>query len=233
VFIPLHDDNPLENIPRQYVTWALIAANVLVFVFFQGAMAGDFGYATAAEFGLTPIAVPGFDPIPDTAAEFHDSLTFVTYSFLHADIIHLGGNMLFLWVFGDNVEDAMGHFRFFVFYMLCAIAGGVLHDVMLPTSTVPLIGASGAVAGIVAAYLVLHPRVRVWVLALGRIPLRLSAMWVLGAWIVLQVVNVVLAGPDTDIGWWAHIGGIIAGAVLVVVLRRPGVPLFDRPAEAR
>jgi membrane associated rhomboid family serine protease len=233
MFIPLHDDNPLENIPRQYVTWGLIAANVLVFVLFQGAMTGEAGYAMVAEFGLTPIAVPGFDPLPDTTAEVHDTLTFVTYSFLHADIIHLGGNMLFLWVFGDNIEDAMGHFRFLAFYLLCAIAGGVLHDVMMPNSTLPLIGASGAVAGIVAAYLVLHPRVRVWVLALGRFPLRLSAMWVLGGWIALQFVNVVLAGGESSIGWWAHIGGIIAGAVLIVVLRKPGVPLFDRPVEVR
>ena len=233
MFIPLHDDNPLENIPRQYVTWGLIAANVLAFVFFQGAMTGGVGYAAVVEYGLTPNSVPGFDPIPDSGAELHDLLTFITYSFLHADVIHLGGNMLFLWVFGDNVEDAMGHLRFLVFYLLCTFFAGVAHEVMLPTSGVPLIGASGAVAGIIAAYLMLHPHVRVWVLALGRIPLRLSAMWVLGAWAVLQVVNLMLAGPDTDVGWWAHIGGLIAGAVLVVVLRRPGVPLFDRPVTVR
>jgi len=135
--------------------------------------------------------------------------------------------MLFLWVFGDNVEDAMGHLKFLVFYLLCGIVAGLTHTLIAPTSDIPLIGASGAVAGVIAAYLMLHPKVQVWVLALKVIPLRISAAVVLGIWILTQIVMVVLpqVGP---VAWWAHIGGLIAGALLVLVMRRPGVPLFDR-----
>jgi membrane associated rhomboid family serine protease len=156
-----------------------------------------------------------------------ERLTLLTYMFFHGDILHLAGNMLFLWVFGDNVEDAMGHIKFLLFYLACGVFAGLVHAWIEPSSDIPLIGASGAVAGVIAAYLVLHPRVRVWVLALKAIPLRISAAFALGLWILIQVVMVLLpqVGP---VAWWAHIGGLIAGAVLVLFLRRPGVPLFDR-----
>jgi membrane associated rhomboid family serine protease len=135
-------------------------------------------------------------------------------------------------VFGDNVEDAMGHFKFLFFYLACGVFAGLVHAWIDPSSDIPLIGASGAVAGVIAAYLVLHPRVRVWVLALKAIPLRISAFFALGVWIAIQVVMVVLARLNPEamgpVAWWAHIGGLIAGAVLVVFLRRPGVPLFDK-----
>ena len=110
-----------------------------------------------------------------------EGYTLLTYMFLHGDIFHLSSNMLFLWVFGDNVEDAMGHIKFLVFYLICGVAGGLAHAFMLPASKLPLIGASGAVAGVIAAYLILHPRVLVWVLAFRFIPLRISAAWVLGS----------------------------------------------------
>ena len=160
-----------------------------------------------------------------------ERLTLFTYMFFHGDIFHLAGNMLFLWVFGDNVEDAMGHVRFLIFYLACGVFAGLLHAWMVPDSDIPLIGASGAVAGVIAAYLMLHPRVRVWVLAFKVIPLRISAAFALGIWILMQVVMVLLpqVGP---MAWWAHIGGLIAGAVLVVFMRRPGVPLFDRRISA-
>jgi membrane associated rhomboid family serine protease len=161
-----------------------------------------------------------FDFVPTTA-------TYVTYAFLHADILHLGGNMLFLWVFGDNVEDALGHFRFLVFYLVCAAAGAYLHGLMAPDSSIPLIGASGAVAGIVAAYLLLHPMVRVWVLAFARIPLRIPAWIVLALWIALQFGMLLFVAED-EVSWAAHVGGIMMGAFLVLFMRRRGVPLFDR-----
>jgi membrane associated rhomboid family serine protease len=159
-------------------------------------------------------------------AYFHWANVF-TAMFVHANWMHVLGNMLFLWVFGDNVEDALGHLKYLVFYLACGVFGGLLHAWIDPTSEVPLIGASGAVAGVIAAYLVLHPRVRVWVLALKVIPLRISAAFALGLWILMQVAMVLLpqVGP---VAWWAHIGGLMAGAVLVVFLRRRGVPLFDR-----
>jgi len=121
----------------------------------------------------------------------------------------------------------MGHIKFLLFYLACGVFAGLMHAWIVPDSESPLIGASGAVAGVIAAYLMLHPRVRVWVLALKAIPLRISAAFALGLWILTQVVMVLLpqAGP---VAWWAHIGGLIAGAILVIFLRRSGVPLFDR-----
>jgi membrane associated rhomboid family serine protease len=140
--------------------------------------------------------------------------------------MHLIGNMLFLWVFGDNVEDALGHGRFLVFYLICGVAAALSHAAMLPESSDALIGASGAVSGVIAAYLMLHPRVGVWVLAFKFLPLKITAALALGIWIALQVVMVMLpqVGPTA---WWAHIGGLITGAILILVMRRRGVPLFS------
>ena len=135
--------------------------------------------------------------------------------------------MLFLWVFGDNVEDALGHIKFLIFYALCAVAGALLHGLIAPESQVPLIGASGAIAGVVTAYLMLHPRVKVWILAFGRIPLRIPAYITLALWILFQFVMFAVGG-DEQISFACHVGGIIAGAVLVLVLRSRDVPLFDR-----
>lgn len=156
-----------------------------------------------------------------------EGATYITYAFLHADFWHLAGNMVFLWVFGDNIEDAMGHIRFLVFYLLCAAAGAYAHGLLDPTSQAPLIGASGAVAGIVTAYLMLHPRVRVWVLVLGRIPIPLPAFIPLALWIAYQFFRVV-TDHDSGVSWAAHIGGILAGIILVIFMKRRSVPLFDR-----
>jgi membrane associated rhomboid family serine protease len=135
-------------------------------------------------------------------------------------------------VLGDNIEDAMGSVRYFFFYMLCGAAGGIAFLLSTPNSVVPLVGASGAVAGVVAAYLMLRPCARITVLAFGFLPLRLGSAWVLGAWVLMQIWNVVNAhGGDT--AWWAHVGGLAAGAALTVVFRRPDVVLFEclRPGD--
>ena len=229
VFIPLSDDNPLRSIRFQWVTVGLIAANVAVFLW-QNVPAGQ---SAAASFAMIPSELfqvgvfggPARGPFDQMGVP--EGYTLLSYMFLHSDILHLASNMLFLWVFGDNVEDAMGHLKYLAFYLICGVAGGLTHAYMLPTSKLPLIGASGAVAGVIAAYLILHPRVLVWVLAFRFIPLRISAAWVLGVWVATQVVMVLLNQPD-QVAWWAHIGGLVAGAVLIVFLRRPGVPLFDR-----
>ena len=229
MFIPLRDDNTLKSIPFQYVTVSLIAFNIIVFLLEVGV--GD--QSVVASFGVTPSILLGTgglvspDGVLTEGINIAASPTLITYMFLHADVFHLAGNMLFLWVFGDNVEDAMGHVRFLVFYLACGVFAGLMHSWMVPDSTLPLIGASGAVAGVIAAYLMLHPRVNVWVLAFKVLPLRISAGLALGIWIVLQVVMIALAdvGPTA---WWAHIGGLIAGAVLILFMRRPGVRLFDR-----
>lgn len=226
MFIPLHDANSLKHIKLQYVTIGLIAANVLIF--FLTALSAD-STLQAAVYGLgyVPAVVNDLVELPPQFVIVPEDFTYITYAFLHGDIFHVGGNMLFLWVFGDNVEDALGHFRYLIFYLICAAAGAWLHGAMAPGSEAPLIGASGAVAGIVAAYLMLHPRVKVWVLAFGRIPLRIPAFVPLALWIVFQLAMLGLA-PEDQISWAAHVGGIVAGAVLVLVLRRRGVPLFDR-----
>ena len=229
VFIPLSDDNPLRSVRFQWVTIALIAANVVVFLLEN---TSD-GQAAIASFALVPSELfhvriwGGTVPAPDQPLQVPEGLTLLSYQFLHGDVLHLLSNMLFLWVFGDNVEDAMGHVKFLAFYLLCGIVGGLAHALMLPTSRLPLIGASGAVAGVIAAYLILHPRVRVWVLAFRFIPLRITAAWVLGVWVVTQLVMIAIA-PSDQVAWWAHVGGMVAGGVLVLILRRPGVPLFDR-----
>lgn len=231
MFIPLHDDNPLRHLPRPYVNYALIAVTVICFLATGGLGTG----IDTAAVGLGFIPSVANDVV--FAPQYVPSgATYVTYAFLHADWLHLLGNMAFLWVFGDNIEDALGHIRYLVFYVACAALAAAAHSFVHPDSSAPLIGASGAVAGVVGAYLVLHPRVKLWILLLGRIPLRLSAMWVLGGWIAFQFFNVFAATEADSTAWWAHIGGLAAGAVLIVVLRRPGVVLFDsdlpRPAKA-
>ncbi len=227
MFIPISDENPLRHLPFQYVTVGLIAVNVLVYVVFVSGLYVDGLQAGAMSYGIIPAVFYDYAALPPEYVTVPDGLTLITYQFWHAGWLHLLSNMLFLWVFGDNVEDAMGHVRFLVFYLLCGAAGGIAHSLTDPESTAPLIGASGSVAGIVAAYLMLHPRVRVWVLVLWRVPLRLSAMWVLGFWVGSQFVMAAVS-PDDGVAWWAHIGGMAAGAILIVFMRRQGVPLFDR-----
>jgi membrane associated rhomboid family serine protease len=231
MFIPLYDYNTLRTIRAPVVTRSLIIVTVVVFLLFESGLVIDAQMASVGAFGVIPAEFHLGAGLRSDFATIPESLTLVTYMFLHGGWMHLIGNMLFLWVFGDNVEDATGHGRFLVFYLLCGIAGGLAHAVTSPTSEAPLIGASAAVAGTLAAYLILHPRVKLWVLVLGRIPLKLSAMWVIGAWIVFQFVSLFIA-LDQETAYWAHIGGLAAGAVLIPFFRRPAVPLFDRGLSA-
>lgn len=226
MFIPLYDSNSLQRIRLQYVTIGLILLNAAVY--FLTVMDGE-RYAEAAVlgFGFIPSVVFDYLELDPAYVVVPEDFTYVTYAFLHGDLLHLGGNMLFLWVFGDNVEDALGHARFLVFYLLSAAAGALFHAALAPDSPVPLIGASGAVAGIVAAYLILHPKVKIWVLAFGRIPLRVPAWIVLALWIAFQFL-MLLGGLDQQISFATHVGGILAGAVLVLLLRRSDQPVFDR-----
>jgi membrane associated rhomboid family serine protease len=231
MFIPIYDLNPLRTIMWPYATRGLIVFTVLVYFVFQSGMVLNADLAAAGGYAVIPDEFLHHKGLRATLAIIPEPLTLVTYMFLHGSWMHLGVNMLFLWVFGDNVEDAMGHLRFVVFYLLCGIAAGLAHALATPESPVPLVGASGAVAGVLAAYLMLHPRVKLWVLVLMRIPLKISAMWAIGAWILLQFFNVAMA-TDDGTAWWAHIGGLIAGAALIPFFRRPNVPLFDRGLPA-
>ncbi len=236
MFVPIKDTNPLKSIPFQYVTVALIILNVGVFVVFQSGLLMPIDQSKLAGFALIPVELIstggfGISPVsqPVVGVDLPERWTLISYMFLHGGWLHLIGNMLFLWVFGDNVEDAMGHIRFIMFYLMCGIFAGLAHSWVLPGSKLPLIGASGAVAGVISAYLMLHPKVKVWVLALWRIPIRITAAWALGFWIALQFFNV-FTTQETNVAWWAHIGGLAAGALLILFMRRPGVPLFDRTA---
>src|SRR5690606_17896425 len=225
MFIPLHDANEFRYIRVQYVTMAIIAVNVVAYLL---TTVGTEDFVNAAVWGLGYIPSTIFDIAerPPEMVIVPDDWTFLTYSFLHGDIWHLGGNMLFLWVFGDNVEDALGHFRYLVFYLACAAAGALVHGLIVPDSEAPLIGASGAIAGIVAAYLILHPRVQIWVLALGRVSLRLPACFLLALWIFSHFA-MIFVGGDESISLAAHVGGIVAVAMIVLILRRKNVPLAD------
>jgi len=225
MLLPINDDNPLEGITHAYVTWGLIATNIIVFLLLQHGYRADIDIASAFGYGAIPAVVTHAAVLPAEYIRLPPELTLVSYMFLHGGWLHLIGNMAFLWVFGDNVEDALGHARFLIFYVLCGIAGGLAHSLAMPESASPLVGASAGISGLVGAYLMLHPNVRIWVLMFMRIPLRIPAIWPLGAWIAFQLWSLWSAG-DAETAWWAHIGGLLAGAVLVVFMRRKGVPLW-------
>lgn len=225
---PIHDGRALSHVGRPYATWAIIAINVVVYFVFEGGLTGDTNVAAVYGFGLIPATYNDHFDLPVDIYTVPDWATLFTYAFLHADFWHLLGNMVFLWVFADNVEDAFGHIRFLIFYLLCAVGAGYVFVLSDPDAQTPLVGASGAVAGVVAAYLMLHPRQRIWILVLMRIPVRLPAALVLGFWVLFQFYSIIIAQPDERIAWWAHVGGLVTGALLVLVMRRRGVPLFDR-----
>ncbi|HQZ12668.1 MAG TPA: rhomboid family intramembrane serine protease [Devosia sp.] len=224
VFLPLHDQNPLRHIKFPYVSYGLMAVTTVVFLV-QLAMP-NYGFEWfTVEYGMIPLVVR--DVVQQPVAWLPDWANLVTYAFLHADWLHLLSNMLFLWVFGDNVEDALGHVKFLIFYLACAVFGGLAHMAFNLNGNAPLIGASGAVAGVLGAYLVLYPHARVFVLfrIVIPIPLPVPALWMLAVWIATQVFYA-LVGSDEPVAWWAHIGGVIAGAILAVLMKRRDVPLF-------
>jgi rhomboid family protein len=230
--LPLKDDVPSRTFPL--VTVALIALNAGVFLYQASlAMGPEPGAAHAAqalvaEFGVTPCRLTGRCPLVD---EFPaPSVTVFTAMFLHGGLFHIAGNMLYLWIFGNNVEDALGHGRFLLFYLLSGVAAAGLQTLVAPQSSIPMIGASGAVSGVLGAYLVLFPYARVLVLLVFGFFARLvyvPAVIVLGFWIVVQLVNgfvtigaVAAGGAETGgTAWFAHIGGFLAGIVLLFLLR--------------
>ena len=221
MFVPLHDNTPLQVIRFQYVTVAIILANAVMYLM-TGAFNSDQVLAgIATGYGLVPgeltgvvAPVAGFDPVPEP-------FTLITYQFLHAGWWHLISNMLFLWVFADNIEDAFGYVAFGCFYLLCGVAGGLTHVLMAPASDMPLVGASAAVSGVLGGYVVLYPKARVWVLLFMRLPLRIGAAWVLGGWFLLQIASLFMTQDEAvQVAFWAHIGGFLAGFGLTWAVRR-------------
>lgn len=225
--IPLHDDNPTTITP--VLTIGLIAACVLVF-FWQLSLGPRQEYAIYA-LGVTPAVLFGHLQLPEAVALVAPTATVFTSMFLHGGWMHLIGNMLYLWIFGNNIEDAMGHARFIVFYALCGVAAALAQALPDPHSQIPMIGASGAISGVLGAYLLLFPHARVLV----AIPIgfylhttRIKAGWVLGFWFVLQLVNTAAsAGQEGGgVAWGAHLGGFVAGMALLPLFKKRGVRYF-------
>lgn len=222
--IPIKDRNPSQTVP--YFNFLIIGINVAVFLyqFSLGSEVDDL----YASFALVP---------KDLARVFQGGgfslapfVTVFSSMFLHGGWLHLGGNMLYLWVFGDNVEDKLGHVRYVVFYLICGIAATALHVVLAPGSEVPTVGASGAISGVLAAYVVLFPKARVITLIPIAIFIQIAelpAVVVLILWFVIQFFNGILSlssetGGMGGVAWWAHTGGFVAGLLLVLPFRKSG-----------
>ena len=217
--IPLRDENPTTLTP--FVTVTLIVLNCVVFIYEVLTPDGErfvLSYATvpAELFHLGPVI--GDPGVPAW-------LTVITSMFLHGSVMHLLGNMLYLWIFGNNIEDVLGHGRFLAFFLLVGAVAAFSHALMAPTSTIPMVGASGAISGVLGAYVLLFPYARVQVLVpIGIFPyiLNVPAVIVLGLWIAVQVVNALFnwGGLEGGVAWSAHVGGFLAGLVFVRLFRR-------------
>lgn len=219
--LPLRDVNPTRHFPL--MTIILIAVNVLVFLY--ELILGPQVEGFVQSWAIIPYEIThGVDLPPASIQPIY--LTLITAMFLHGGFVHIAGNMLFLWIFGNNIEDAMGSLRFLVFYLLCGLAAAFAQIAVGPNSDIPNIGASGAIAGVLGAYLLLFPRAEVQTLVfLGFFVrlVRLPALLFLGLWFVLQLFSGV-AGLGMEatggVAWFAHIGGFIAGIVLINLFRR-------------
>lgn len=228
--IPFSDDNPVRITP--YVNWLLIA--VCVGVFAGGFLLGNRGEALVGLLGFVPAMLTHASASgPLLPGVYPALLTIFTSMFLHGGLLHLGGNMLYLWVFGNNIEDAMGHLRYLLFYLLCGVAAALTMAWASPYSLIPMIGASGAISGVLGSYVLLYPRAKVRVIVpLGIIfyPFRIGAMWVVGFWFALQLFNAVMSdATQPGVAWWAHVGGFIVGLALTPVLKSGEVALFGEP----
>ena len=219
--IPTSDEMPRWQVPT--VTWALIAINVVVFMY-EVLLGPD-----VDQFLMAWGAVPAY--LTDPSGHPLAFVTLFTSMFLHGGWTHLIGNLLYLWIFGDNVEDALGHRTYLLFYVAAGVLAGLAQVLAAPTATIPAIGASGAVAGVLGTYLVLYPAAPVRVLVPGRFTMhmvRMPALIVLGMWFVIQMLNGFLSlGTETmttgGTAWFAHIGGFLVGLAVGLVLRRRGI----------
>jgi len=228
MFIPLLDRNKLKTIRFQSATLALLIANVAVYLG-QLAVPGG-GDPVYAALGFIPgELLAGAPHDPQGAWHVPPLLSLLTYGFVHGSWWHLGGNMLFLWTFADNVEDALGRWRFILFYLAGGAAAALAQGWFGGDPLAPFVGASGSVAACVGGYVLLYPRARIWILLLMRIPLPLPAYLVGLLFLATQFLFLAL-GADPTVGWSGHLGGFLAGLLLVILLRRRGVKLWA-PAE--
>jgi membrane associated rhomboid family serine protease len=235
MFLPYKDENPAELSP--VATVAVILLNVVVWVFVQGAGAAEPLARSVCQLGLIPAEMLRTVP-PGTAVPLGEGVQCVltaqphlsnvlTSMFMHGGWLHLIGNMWFLWVFGNNIEDSMGHLRFVVFYLLCGVAAAGAQLVSDPRSVVPMVGASGAISGVMGGYVLLYPRVRVHTLVfLGFFVT--SVVWpayvILGYWFLLQLLLGTVGaagGVQGGTAFWAHVGGFVAGMALIKLFANP------------
>jgi membrane associated rhomboid family serine protease len=222
--IPVRDDNPTRSVP--FMTISLVAVNVLVFFYELSLRSEHHVNAFFANFALIPAEI---------AQELSSAAlrSVFTSMFLHGGWLHLIFNMWFLWIFGDNVEDSVGHFKFVVFYLLCGVAAAAVQVASAPRSHVPMVGASGAIAGVLGAYLLLFPGARVLVLFPLWIFIKfiyLPAWLLLIFWFGLQLLSgwTTVGGPESGgVAFWAHVGGFVAGLVLIPLFKKRHVRLFQ------
>ena len=228
---PLRDDNPTKTAP--IVTVALIVVNVLVFLY-QVSLGPRGGQLFVYQYGSIPAVVVGSESLPARIDAVPPLLSLFTSMFLHGGWMHLIGNMWYLWIFGDNIEEAMGRVRYLIFYLATGFLASISHVLSNIGSTIPSIGASGAISGVLGAYLLLYPRARVltliflgWFIRLIYIP----AGFVLGFWFVLQLLSGSMSvGQNAGgVAFWAHIGGFVTGMVLVGLFKRREVRFFNPP----
>jgi membrane associated rhomboid family serine protease len=221
MFIPLKDLNPTRTYP--FVNITLILTNVVVFIYelgLEATLPRKAFEAVLFSYSTVPARFPAF--LTGHASFEVSFMPLVTSMFLHSGFLHLAGNMLFLWIFGDNVEDFFGHFVYVFFYLFCGIGAGLLHVLFNLHSTIPAIGASGAISGVMGAYMLLYPRARILTLVFI-FPLPIPAVVFLGLWYILQF----LAGLSTigarvtgGVAVWAHVGGFLLGMLLTSMARR-------------
>ena len=236
---PIRDDNPHFLTP--YATYCIIALNVAAWVLIQGMGSQPALASSVCTLGLIPGDLLGTLPVgsgyaigPNTQCLITGGSathTVITSMFMHGGWMHIIGNMWFMWIFGNNVEDSMGHGRFVAFYLLCGIAAALIQIASNPQSGVPMVGASGAIGGVMGAYILLYPKVKVHMLIfLGFFvtTFAIPAIWMLGYWFLLQLLGGIgsIGAKGGGVAFWAHIGGFVAGAILVLIFRVP--ELVDR-----
>jgi len=227
--IPLRDDNPAHITPL--ITVSFIVLCTLVYLY-QASLPPQPGELFVYRFGAIPATVFGHAALPSEIHGASPFIALITSMFLHGGWMHLIGNMLYLWIFGNNIEDVMGHIRFIMFYVACGILAVFSHAVTDPSSTVPMVGASGAISGVLGAYLLLFPHAQVLVLIPLGIYTRMMyvpAALVLGLWFVMQVLSggMSVGRAGGGVAFFAHVGGFLAGMALIGLFKRPEVKFFS------
>ncbi|UCH74845.1 MAG: rhomboid family intramembrane serine protease [Rhodospirillales bacterium] len=238
MFLPIGDDIEREAAPFQFLTMLFVSGCVLAFGW-EISLPEETAWDQIIPFTMIPAVVFGYEQLPWEMMVIPPEFTMVTSMFLHGGWEHLIGNMIFLWVFGSSVEEATGHVRFFFLYLLAGLAASFGHIMLDPTSSVPTLGASGAISGIMGAYLLVYPfnRIKVLMIVTHVVVIRVPALLWIGGWIVWQCAEIWMAAaaPQPEqaggVAWTAHVAGFVAGMFLIVFLRRPGIKLMGETAK--